>query len=116
MFTARVASEPGGRAQSAPQGGKVGVQHPTFLTFTPPRREARDPTRTPECNANGDPRGGVIPARERWICSDATSRPIPGKRETGYTKSNPHGVSVTVYRPQGLRGLSRGRGLARAPT
>eukprot|EP00966_Prymnesium_polylepis_P286117 6609019-Prymnesium_polylepis.1 len=34
MFTARVASEPGGRMCATAR--KVGVQHPTFFTFTPP--------------------------------------------------------------------------------
>eukprot|EP00966_Prymnesium_polylepis_P102144 2365508-Prymnesium_polylepis.1 len=41
---------------------------------------------TPECNYNA---WGVIPARERWIRSDATSRRSPGKERAGTNAARP---------------------------
>eukprot|EP00966_Prymnesium_polylepis_P163341 3775323-Prymnesium_polylepis.1 len=62
-------------AECAPQRGNV-CQHPTFLTFTPPQNP-RGPLSAMLTL------GGVIPARERWIRSDDTSRRYPAK-ERGF--------------------------------
>eukprot|EP00966_Prymnesium_polylepis_P062795 1457369-Prymnesium_polylepis.1 len=70
MFTARVASEPGGTKCATARKNWCAAPN-VFHVHTPAH-----PTRTPECN--GDPRG-ITPARERWIRSDATSRRSPGE-------------------------------------
>eukprot|EP00966_Prymnesium_polylepis_P146482 3383062-Prymnesium_polylepis.1 len=64
MFTAQVASEPGGTKYATARKGWCAA-HPTFLTFTPPHTP-RGPLSAMATL------GWVIPARERWIHSDAT--------------------------------------------
>eukprot|EP00966_Prymnesium_polylepis_P083781 1940130-Prymnesium_polylepis.2 len=87
MFTARVASEPGGTQCATAR--KSWYTAPNLLkTFTPPQTP-RGPLSAMVAL------GGVIPARERWIRSDATFTAISGKGR-GLTNSSIRGEAAAI--------------------
>eukprot|EP00966_Prymnesium_polylepis_P021033 483905-Prymnesium_polylepis.1 len=78
MFTARVASEPGGTKISAPQRGKVGVHHHNFFTFTSPQAPCRPPEHL-ERSVGPRPGRGRPMRYKSMFCNQPTGVREPGR-------------------------------------